>query len=83
MHGWGEMPKQHVISRRFSHIGAVDVNVGCEYTNEELCFMRALDSYKRKYQRPFPTCTDVLKVLKSLGYRKIMPECTIEEVNLL
>lgn len=40
------------------------------YTDEEREFMVALDKYKRDNRRPFPTCSDVLGVLKSLGYSK-------------
>jgi hypothetical protein len=36
----------------------------------ELEFMMALDAYKRKYQRPYPTCREVLAVLHHLGWRK-------------
>jgi hypothetical protein len=32
--------------------------------------MKAMDKYKRENRRPFPTCSEVLQVLKSLGYTK-------------
>lgn len=32
--------------------------------------IRALDDYKLKYNRPFPGWSEVLHVLKSLGYKK-------------
>jgi hypothetical protein len=41
------------------------------YSEEELEFLRALDTYKRANRRPFPTWHEVLAVLKSLGYRKV------------
>ena len=41
-----------------------------EYTPEELAFMTALDEFKREHNRPHPTCCEVLKVLKSLGYER-------------
>ena len=41
-----------------------------DYTEEETTFMMAMERYKREQRRPFPTCCEVLKVLKSLGYRK-------------
>ena len=37
---------------------------------EELEFIQALDEYKRKHERPFPSWSEVLHVLKSLGYSK-------------
>ncbi len=33
--------------------------------------MRAMDDYKRKSGRPFPTWSEVLEVMMSLGYRKV------------
>lgn len=44
----------------------------CErnYTAEELEFMGAMDSYKRTSGRMFPTCSEILEVLRGLGYEK-------------
>ena len=42
-----------------------------DYTDEEITFMRAMDQYKRDSRRPFPTWSEVLEVLYSLGYRKV------------
>jgi hypothetical protein len=42
-----------------------------DYTPEEIEFMAALDEYKRRNGRMFPTCSEVLEVLKSLGYAKV------------
>jgi hypothetical protein len=42
-----------------------------EYNEEELAFMKAMDLYKRNNRRPFPTWSEVLEVLRSLGYRKV------------
>src|SRR5215475_10773366 len=41
-----------------------------DYSDEEIIFMRAMDQYKRANRRPFPTWSEVLEVLRSLGYRK-------------
>ena len=41
-----------------------------DYSNEEMEFMDALDLYKRKSGRMFPTCSEILEVLRDLGYRK-------------
>ncbi len=38
---------------------------------DDLEFIRAIDAYKRKTNRPFPTWSEVLRVLKELGYRKL------------
>ena len=41
-----------------------------DYTDEEVEFLHALDSYKRTSGRMFPTCSEVLEVLRGLGYEK-------------
>jgi hypothetical protein len=41
-----------------------------DYTDAEVEFMHALDSYKRTSGRMFPTCSEVLEVLRGLGYEK-------------
>ena len=41
-----------------------------DYTGEEIEFMNALDDYKRTSGRMFPTCSEILEVLKKLGYQK-------------
>jgi hypothetical protein len=42
-----------------------------DYSDEEITFMKAMDQYKRANRRPFPTWSEVLEVLRSLGYRKV------------
>lgn len=42
-----------------------------DYTEEEILFMKAMDQYKRDNRRPFPTWSEVLEVLRALGYRKV------------
>ncbi|MEY4612104.1 MAG: hypothetical protein RL179_77 [Planctomycetota bacterium] len=42
-----------------------------EYNGDEVAFMNAMDQYKRSNRRPFPTWSEVLEVLVSLGYRKV------------
>ncbi len=41
-----------------------------DYTDAEVEFMHALDQYKRTSGRMFPTCSEVLEVLRGLGYEK-------------
>jgi hypothetical protein len=41
-----------------------------DYNDDEIAFMKAMDLYKRANRRPFPTWSEVLEVLHSLGYRK-------------
>jgi hypothetical protein len=42
-----------------------------DYNNEEIEFMKAMDQYKRDNRRPFPTWSEVLEVLRAIGYRKV------------
>ena len=39
-----------------------------DYTDDELEFMRAMDDYKRNSGRMFPTCSEILEVVRALGY---------------
>ena len=49
-----------------------------DYSNEEIEFMQAMDAYKRANGRMFPTCSEILEVLRDLGYQRVsnadMPE---------
>ncbi len=41
-----------------------------EMTGEQFLFIKAIDAYKRVNNRPYPTWTEVLEVIRKLGYRK-------------
>ncbi len=41
-----------------------------DYSPDEVEFMGALDEYKRRSGRMFPTCSEVLEVIRGLGYEK-------------
>lgn len=41
-----------------------------DYSQDEVEFMNALNEYKRNSGRMFPTCSEILEVLKTLGYEK-------------
>ena len=41
-----------------------------DYLPEEVEFMNALDEYKRTSGRMFPTCSEILEVIRKLGYEK-------------
>ena len=38
---------------------------------EALEFIQAIDRYKRRTQKSFPTWSEVLEILKGLGYSKV------------
>jgi hypothetical protein len=74
-------PKAPRSARRPSSAGRPAVRHGrrrlidpatCErdYLPEEVEFMQALDLYKRTSGRMFPTCSEILEVVKSLGYHR-------------
>jgi hypothetical protein len=44
-----------------------------DYSEEEVAFMNAMDEYKRKSGRMFPTCSEVLEVIRDLGYVQLTP----------
>jgi len=45
-----------------------------DYNEDEIQFMHAMDTYKRAAGRMFPTCSEILEVLRDLGYRRLTPE---------
>jgi len=49
-----------------------------EMTTEQFLFLKAIDAFKTGNAKAFPSWTDVLEVVRLLGYRKTMPS----ELNL-
>jgi len=45
-----------------------------DYNDDETLFMKTMERYKRENRRPFPTWSEVLEVLISMGYRKVEPQ---------
>ncbi|KLU01270.1 hypothetical protein RISK_006839 [Rhodopirellula islandica] len=52
-----------------------------DYSDQEVEFMKAMDDYKRDSGRMFPTCSEVLEVLRSLNYVKLSDD-QFEELGL-
>ena len=52
-----------------------------DYGLEEVAFMKAMDDYKRKSGRQFPTWSEVLEVLHALGYRKVAEVTAIDHAK--
>jgi hypothetical protein len=44
-----------------------------EMNREQYLFLLAIDAFKRVNHKTFPTWTDVLEIIRKLGYRKTMP----------
>jgi len=41
-----------------------------EMSDEQFEYIKAIEEYKRVNKRPFPSYTEILEILKALGYRK-------------
>lgn len=50
-----------------------------QMSDEQFEFLMAIDEYKRKNTRPFPTWTEVFEVIKALGYRKVAEPQSLEQ----
>ncbi|MDR3183137.1 MAG: hypothetical protein LBT89_09510 [Planctomycetaceae bacterium] len=57
--------KKYVRRRRTNPVTSIQ-----DYAADEIEFMNALAEYKRSSGRVFPTCSEILAVLKALGYNK-------------
>jgi len=42
-----------------------------QMTDEQFEFLMVIDQYKKVNRRPFPSWTEVLEVIKAMGYRKV------------
>lgn len=49
-----------------------------EFTDEQFLFVMAINAFKTANQKTFPSWTEVLEVMRKLGYRKTQPS----ELNL-
>jgi len=52
-----------------------------DYSTDEIEFMRAMDSYKRRSGRMFPTCSEILEVVRALGYAKMASPESLEQAG--
>jgi hypothetical protein len=53
-----------------------------DYSDDEIQFMHALDAYKRTSGRMFPTCSEILEVIRALGYVKTeVPATPVENAT--
>jgi hypothetical protein len=48
-----------------------------DYDAAELEFMQAIQQYKQSSGRMFPTLSEVLEALVSLGYEKVTDDCSV------
>jgi hypothetical protein len=52
-----------------------------DYTDEEVEFMQALDAYKRRSGRMFPTCSEILEVIRDMGYVRVAKDAAATSNN--
>ena len=52
-----------------------------QMSDEQLSFLMAINEYKQQNSRPFPTWTEVLDVIKALGYRRVAEPQPIEKIE--
>jgi len=63
------------MAKRADPAGLAETHLGSDYSDEERDFILAMERYRRVRRRRFPSCREVLAVLKSLGYRRVgVPE---------
>jgi len=53
-----------------------------DYNDAEIEFMHALDAYKRSSGRMFPTCSEILEVIRNLGYVRL-PQTAAPEAPIV
>ncbi len=65
--------KHEVVDRRKTERRRQIDPTTCErdYSDQEVDFMKCMDDYKRRSGRQFPTWSEVLEVLHSMGYRRV------------
>jgi len=53
-----------------------------DYTDDEVEFMQVLDTYKRTSGRMFPTCSEILEVIRGMGYVRVAtPTATMQTAD--
>lgn len=49
--------------------GSQETCVGADYTPDELEVLKAVDAYRRRTGKKFPTVTEIMTVMAGLGWR--------------
>ena len=55
------------------------INIGADYSDEELVWMNALHARKLELQRSMLTAGQILEVAHALGYRKVEQPCPVSQ----
>lgn len=51
-------------------VGSGQLHPGAGYSADELELLKAVEAWKRRTGRQYPSCVDVMRVMVGLGYRK-------------
>lgn len=51
-----------------------------QMSEEQFEFLMAIEKYKQYNSRPFPTWTEVLEIIKAIGYRKVAEPQSLEQL---
>ena len=52
-----------------------------QMSDEQFEFLMVIDEYKRKNAIPFPTWTEILELIKAMGYRKVAGPQPLEQLK--
>jgi hypothetical protein len=52
-----------------------------QMTDEQFEFIMAIDQYKKLNNKPFPSWTEILEIIKTLGYRKTAEPCSLKDLQ--
>ena len=53
-----------------------------QMSDEQFEFLMAVEEYKKQNSRPFPTWTEVLELIKAMGYRKVADPEPLDGVDV-
>lgn len=62
--------------------GTQSVNLGADYTDEQIEWLKAVEAYKRTKQKPCPSWPEILAIAKSLGYQKIAEATDLPKIKV-
>lgn len=77
------IPLKHKFNRKNSEIRERErvhpTTFDKDYSSDELEFFKAVDEYRTRYDRKFPTLNEYYEIFYALGYRKVEGRKEIEE----
>ena len=65
------LPPEAPVKPTRTHARMTENLPGSNYDADETEFLKAMERFQRKYRRRYPTWTEVLLVVRCLGYRRV------------